>query len=207
MRQAGRFVSAPPCMMSRMEHGPEKLRLTVYGEPKGAGSKTAEPAGKRGHEARDGEGRIILIYRHATKGTAEWMATVAKEARIAWRGLPPLDCALWLDLTCFETRPKGHFYADGRLRPGAPAYPHQTKTHDSGKLRRAVEDCLTKDRDGKWAAVWTDDRRVVDGHDRKRYCDNGDEPRAVIRVGVMAAQTAEEAGICTPAPPGQAALV
>lgn len=187
--------------------GPERLRLTVYGQAKGAGSKTAEPAGKRFNEARDHEGRIILIYRHATKGTEAWMKAVAKEARIAWAGMAPLDAALWLDLTCYEMRPDGHFYADGRLRPSAPAYPHRTTTHDSGKLRRAIEDALTKDKDGKWAAIWTDDKRVVDGHDRKRYCDHGDEPRAVIRIGLMTAQTVEQAGIATPPPPGQAALV
>jgi hypothetical protein len=33
------------------------------------------------------------------------------------------------------------------------------------------------------------------------------EPRALIRVGLMAAQTVEEAGISSPAPAGQVALV
>jgi hypothetical protein len=191
--------------------GAERLKLTVYGEPKGAGSKTAEVVcrGSKGSRTPllDQHGNFILRYRHATLGTEEWMVAVAREASVAWAGLPPLDAALWLDLICFETRPDGHFYADGRLKPNAPAYPHQTTTHDSGKLRRAIEDACTKDPKNKWAPVLVNDKRIVDGHDRKRYCDHGDEPRAVIRIGLMAAQTVEQAGVPSPPPPGQAALV
>jgi len=185
-----------------MNLGPEKLRLICYGQPKGAGSKTAEPLGKRGAEVRDREGRIVLKYRHATLGTKDWMDAVAKEARIAWRGLGPLSGALWLDLTCYEDRPASHYRGGSErlLRPEAPAYPHRTRTHDSGKLRRAIEDSLTE-------VVWEDDKRVIDGHDRKRYCDNGDEPRAVIRVGVMVAQTVADLGIPSPAPVGQEQLL
>lgn len=197
-----------------MERGSEKLNLTVYGQAKGAGSKTAEVAcyGK-GHDRvpiRDKDGNFVLRYRHATKGTEAWMKEVAKQAAYAWRGLAPLDAALWVDLTCFEDRPSTHYFqrASGPvLRPDAPAYPHSTTTHDSGKMRRAVEDALTADRNGKWAAVWTDDKRVIDGHDRKRYCDSGDEPRAVIRVGVMVAQTVADLGIPSPAPAGQERLI
>lgn len=190
-----------------MNLGPEKLLLTIYGQPKGSGSKTAEPLGKRGAEVRDSEGRIILKYRHATLGIKEWMEVVAKEARIAWRGLEPLSGALWLDLTCYEARPEGHYRGGSErlLRPEAPAYPHRTRTHDSGKLRRAIEDSLTGDEG--WPGVWEDDKRVIDGHDRKRYCDHGDEPRAVIRVGVMVAQTVADLGIPSPAPAGQERLL
>lgn len=191
-----------------MERGPAKLHLTIYGEAKGAGSKTAEPLGKRFKEARDTDGRLILKYRHATEGTEEWMQAVAREAKIAWRGLAPLDCAVWIDLTCFFDRPTDHFFADGRLKPDAPAYPSRTKTHDSGKLRRAVEDAFSQDPKGKWAAIWTDDKRVVDGHDRKRYTTGPeDEQRAIIVVGPMMHQTVADAGIVSPPPAGQVALV
>lgn len=184
-----------------MSFGPERLRLTVHGQPAGAGSKTAEPLGKPGREARDRSGRIVLKYRHASKFTAPWMEAVAKEAEVAWAGLEPLCGPLWFDLTCYEERPAGHFRG-GRarlLRAEAPAYPDITRTHDSGKMRRAAEDALT-------GIVWGDDKQVVDGHDRKLYCDEGDGPRAVIRVGVMEWATVEEAGIVS-TPPGQAALV
>jgi Holliday junction resolvase RusA-like endonuclease len=193
-----------------MEKGRELFRLTVYGQPAGAGSKTAQPAGKRFHEARDKEGRIILIYRPASKFTKPWMDAVAKEAAVCWRDRDPMDGALWVLIDCYELRPKSHFYSDGRLRSDAPAHPHITDTHDSGKMRRAIEDSLTN------SGVWVDDKRVTDGHDRKHYCDQewaaleGEswrEPRALIRVGVMKAQTVEEAGIASPPAPGQAQLI
>lgn len=193
-----------------MERGRELFRLTVYGQPAGAGSKTAQTLGKRGAEARDSDGRIILIYRPASKFTKPWMDAVAKEAGVCWRDRVPMDGALWLLLDCWETRPKHHFRADGTLKPDAPAHPHKTDTHDSGKMRRAIEDSLTN------AAVWVDDKRVTDGHDRKHYCDQeaavleGEswrEPRALIRVGIMKAQTVEEAGIASPPPAGQEQLI
>ena len=196
-----------------MKRGAELLRLTVYGQPKGAGSKTAEPLGKRFKEARDADGRLILKYRHATKGTAEWMEIVEREARIAWRNAAAMDGPLWVTIDCFESRPAGHFRTGQfahLLRPAAPAHPDTTDTHDSGKLRRAVEDALTA------AGVWADDKRVVDGHDRKHYCDpesqvleaeSWREPRALIRVGRMLHATVEEAGITSPPAAGQEQLI
>jgi len=193
-----------------MERGREVFCLIVYGQPAGAGSKTAQPIGKRGQEARDKDGRLILVYRPASKFTKPWMDLVAKEAAIGWRDRVPMDGALWVEIDCYEVRPKDHFTAGGRLKPDAPAHPHQTTTHDSGKMRRAIEDALTN------AAVWVDDKRVVDGHDRKHYCDqeaqvrdeeSWREPRAVIRIGVMAAQTVAEAGITSPPAPGQEQLI
>lgn len=197
-----------------MERGPEIFRLTVYGQPAGAGSKTAQPIGDRFHERRDSDGRLILIYRHATKGTEKWMATVEKEAGIGWRGRGPVDGPIWVEIDCFEARPDGHFRADGSLRPDAPAHPSRTVTHDSGKMRRAIEDALTN------AEVWADDKRVVDGHDHKHYCDReavvredeleGDrwrEPRAVVRIGRMAHATVAEAGITSPPAAGQEQLI
>jgi Holliday junction resolvase RusA-like endonuclease len=193
-----------------MERGRELFRLTVYGQPAGAGSKTAQTLGRRGEEARDRDGRIILVYRPASKFTKPWMDAVAKEAAVCWRERVPMDGALWIEIDCYEARPDGHFRADGTLRPDAPAHPHQTATHDSCKMRRAIEDALTN------AAVWVDDKRAVDGHDRKHYCDqeaavledeSWREPRALIRVGVMKAQTVEEAGIASPPPAGQEQLI
>jgi len=160
------------------------------------------------------DGRYLLRYRHATKGTAEWMAAVERDATIGWRGREQMDGPLWVEIDCFEARPVGHFRADGSLRPDAPAHPDRTVTHDSGKMRRAVEDALTN------AEVWSDDKRIVDGGDRKHYCDReavvlepeGEddrwrEPRAVIRIGRMAHATVEEAGITSPPAAGQEQLL
>jgi Holliday junction resolvase RusA-like endonuclease len=193
-----------------MQRGSELFRLRCYGQPAGAGSKTAEVICRKGRvPVLDEHGNFILRYRHQSKKTEQWMAMVEKEARIGWPD-DPIDGPLWIEIDCYEARPDGHFRADGSLRPDAPALPFRTMTHDSGKLRRAIEDALTN------AEVWADDKRVVDGRDRKHYTDRESavfpdeswrEPRALIRVGVMLAQTVEQAGIKSPPPVGQEQLV
>jgi Holliday junction resolvase RusA-like endonuclease len=193
-----------------LERGPELFRLTVYGTPAGAGSKTAMTIGKRGQERRDHTGRLVLVYRPSSKKTEPWMQAVERDAAAGWRGRDVLDGALWVLIDSYEARPKAHFLSDGRLRPEAPAHPDVTETHDSGKLRRATEDALTN------ARIWADDKRVVDGHDRKHYCDqeaaaledeSWREPRQLIRIGRMKHQTVAEAGIKSPAPAGQEQLL
>lgn len=181
--------------------GLQELELTVPGQPAGAGSKTAQTIGARGKEKRDRAGRILLIYRHQSEATKPWMEKVIEHLERAWGTRPPLDGALWLDCAFYELRPQAHFFADGRLRPEAPAFPHTTMTHDKDKMRRAVCDCLTQ------AKVIADDKRVVDGQAWKFYAD--DPPRkacAVIRLGLMKHQTAEEAEIASPPPTGQEQL-
>lgn len=208
-----------------MKRGAELLRMTVYGQPAGAGSKTAEVVthGRggpivwaNGPKILPG-GKVIgmpmLRYRPASKFTGPWMRELEKQAEIAWRGATPLDGPLWVLVDSWESRPRGHFrtgqYAH-LLKPDAPAHPDTTDTHDSGKMRRAAEDALTN------ARIWADDKRVVDGHDRKHYCDpeatilEGEawrEPRQLIRVGRMLHATVEEAGITSPAPAGQEQLI
>lgn len=197
-----------------MERGPELVRLTVYGQPYGAGSKTAIPARYGDGRLVFKDGHLVLNYVHASEFTEPWMRAVEKSAGACWGAEPPIDGALWILIDCFEARIDGHFYADGTLRPDAPAHPHQTKTHDCGKMRRAIEDAVTN------ARVWQDDKRVVDGHDRKHYCDREmviyekeletggwREPRAVIRIGKMKHQTVAEAGIASPPAPGQEQLL
>ena len=185
------------------DRGPTLFALRVHGQPTGAGSKTAQPLGQRGKEKRRHDGSLILIYRHQSDKTKPWMETVEKAtmAAKARQQLETVDAAVWVSIECFEQRPESHFLADGRLRPDAPAHPHSTMTHDSGKLRRAIEDALTN------VELWADDKRVVDGGDRKHYCDidavifDGEdwrEPRALIRVGLMLYQTVEEAEIKSP---------
>lgn len=194
-----------------MERGGELLRLTVYGQAAGAGSKTAEVVTKAGPGPRGRvpvlkDGLFILRYRHASKFTGPWMDAVTKEAGIAWRGREPLDGALWLDATFLEVRPSTHYFQrkSGRvLRPDAPAHPAVTDTHDVDKMRRAISDSLTN------AGVLADDKRVVGGEAWKDYVENiGEtEAKAVIRVGRMKAQTVADLGIATPDPAEQPSLL
>lgn len=183
---------------------PALFQLTVPGQPAGAGSKTAQPIGKRFKEKRDGSGRLILIYRPSSAATTPWMERVQAFAA-ALPSVPyGIDGALWLDVSFYEKRPRKHFFqrkSGDVLRPDAPAYPHQTETHDVDKMRRAISDSLTG------AGVLADDKRIVAGGAWKFYADESPyEACAVIRVGRMLHQTAEEAGIITPPPVDQESL-
>lgn len=204
------------------ERGPVTFALRVWGQPAGAGSKTARHVRRgdgslvfkqEGFAIREGRvfGNPVFNMTHQSDKTEPWMELVAGAARKARadQGLKTIQGAVWIAIDCFELRPGSHFTADGRLKIDAPAHPDQTVTHDSGKQRRAIEDALTA------ASIWADDKRVVDGHDRKHYCDFGSviyegedwsKPRAVIRVGSMLHQTVEEAEIQSPPPPGQEGL-
>jgi len=131
------------------------------------------------------------------------MRAVERESRVAWAGMDPLDGSLWLDAIFYELRPSAHFFdrKSGRvLRPEAPAYPCDTQTHDVDKMRRAISDSLTN------AGVLADDKRIVGGEAWKDFVENlpvdvdGREPKAVIRVGRMKAQTAADLGVVSPAP-------
>lgn len=187
----------------RPERGVELLAFVVPGQPAGAGSKVAEPLGKRFKEVRDSDGRLVLKYRPASAATEPWMKTVEEYARLAWRNRGRVGAALFLDVNFFEDRPDSHYFkrkAGNFLRPDAPAWPQQTSTHDVDKMRRAISDSLTN------AEVLVDDKRVVGGEQWKFYCESAEEePRAVLRLGRMKLQTTQEAGLIS-APAGQETL-
>lgn len=200
-----------------MERGPELLRMTIYGQPYGAGSKTARVVTRKGGIIvwRSGPkiiaggqviGQPMLNYGHASKFTEPWMKEVAKQGGIAWAGRDPLDGPLWLDAFFYESRPSGHYLqrkAGRVLRPDAPAYPESTETHDVDKMRRAISDAL------KNGGVIVDDKRIVGGEAWKDFVENAegiDEPLAMIRVGRMDFATVEQAGFVTPAPADQVTL-
>lgn len=193
--------------------GPELFRVTVDGQPYGAGSKSAIPVtrGPKGplvfrNPPRIAGGQVwgqpIINQRPSSKYTEPWMETVEVVAGAKWGGRAPIDGALWLDVFFYERRTKGHFFADGRLKPDAPAHPHATDSHDVDKLRRAISDSLTN------AKVLADDKRVIGGNEWKLFCDNPRRrPCAVIIVGRMEHQTALEAGLVSPPPEGQEQLL
>jgi hypothetical protein len=129
-----------------MDRGRELFRLTVYGTPAGAGSKTAEVITHKGY-GRVGaalgkklaqlgiippgrlpvmkDGRYVLLYRHQSKKTEPWMEAVERDAQVGWRGAAAIDGAIWVEIDCFETRPTAHFRADGSLRPRRPTAAHR----------------------------------------------------------------------------------
>lgn len=184
------------------------LELVVPGQAAGSGSKSPMPKGRmvggRFRAVFDKVGRPVFYVKPASELTEPWMKKVreAAEAHLVPSMVEPLDGALWLDAAFYEMRPSTHFHSDGRrLRADAPAWPHQTSTHDIDKMRRAISDSLTN------AKVLADDKRIVAGGAWKYYAD--EPPRkacAVIRVGRMLHQTVEDAEIESPPPPGQEQL-
>lgn len=189
-----------------MERGKTLLEMTVAGQAAPAGSKAADPVmldqpdGSRVPKL-DYKGKPIFRQRHSSGTTKPWMQRVAMEAMAKWGARPLLEGPVWIEILSLEPRPKSH-YRTGRyshlLRPDAPAYPHITKTGDSDKLRRAVQDALT-------GVVYRDDKLVVDGTDRKDYYRSA---CCIIHVGLMAATTCLERGLVEPAEPeGQETLL
>jgi Holliday junction resolvase RusA-like endonuclease len=189
------------------ERGAERFRFKVPGQAAGAGSKKAFPVTRGDGSFVYTKGGVLLLnYTHDSKKTAPWMKAVKQVAKTGWGDRAPLDGPLYVDLWFYEMRPAGDYLkrkAGRVLRPDAPAYPDQTQTHDYDKMRRAISDSLTQ------AGVIADDRRVVGGEGWKLFADNFNlaEPFTVVIVGSMNFTTVEEAGLVTPDPAGQAALV
>lgn len=191
------------------------------GKPAGAGSKTAITVtrGRGGPIVwRTGpkilpDGQVVgvpmLNYTHASKKTEPWMKVVERAAAVAAGSGLPLDGPLWLDVFFYEKRPAGHYLqrkAGRVLRPDAPAYPDATEQHDVDKLRRAISDSL------KNANLIVDDKRIVGGEQWKDFVESMpdevvDDECAIIRLGRMDFATAEDAGLSTPDPEGQVALI
>lgn len=191
----------------RPERGQQLLTFVVPGQPAGAGSKQPMPKGRmvggRFQAVTDQNGRPVFYVKPASEATEPWMKRVEEYARLEWRNRGQIGGSLFLDVNFFENRPGDHYFkrkAGDILRPDAPAWPHQTKTHDVDKMRRAISDSLTR------AEVLVDDKRVVGGEQWKFYCEaEEEEPRAVLRLGRMKLQTAQEAGLIS-APAGQETL-
>lgn len=188
------------------ERGPTILEFAVPGQPAGSGSKSPMPKGRmvgdRFIPVLDAKGRPVFYVKPSSEKTEPWMAKVIGFGRKAWGSRPPLNGAIWLDLGLYEMRPLRHYYrrkSGDVLRPDAPAYPHDTETHDYDKMRRAISDSLTQ------ARVFHDDRRVVGGEGFKLFADLPPrQPCAVIRFGLMKAVTVADLGL--PPVPGQETL-
>lgn len=161
--------------------------MTVYGEPKPGGSKTARPLFDSEGQPRMRDGRPVVAVRPANPGTKPWMSAVAEAAIDAWgpRGICEVDGPLTLSLVFYVPRPDSHYSArlgpDGErvLKDSAPLYPSRS-LGDLDKLSRAVKDALT-------GIVWTNDRRVVTAHPRRRW---GAPSRCEITVRRPRAETA-----------------
>lgn len=169
----------------------EQITLRVYGEPKPAGSKSAGVAYRK-----DGAGnRVPVLTERGTIRTfvkdssgepgRVWRNQVAGMAAEGWAGRPLLDCPLYVEMTFFVARSKGHFGSGrnaGRLRASAPAFP--ATRPDVLKLARAVEDALTN-------VLWRDDARIVCGPNEKVFAGPSEPIGVEVRVWTLPATVGE----------------
>jgi Holliday junction resolvase RusA-like endonuclease len=154
--------------------GAKGLMITfeVFAEPKSQGSTRVVPVRAKGggYQMRP-DGRPKLIPIHKDGGALRsWRAEVVAAFHAAYGQGPMLTGAVWLGVTFYRPRPKGHRNAKGQLSRKAPEYP--ITRPDTLKLVRGVEDALT-------GHAWLDDSQVVDHILRKRY---GECYRTVVRV-------------------------
>lgn len=145
---------------------PVELRVVefeVLGRPQPAGSKRAF---RHPHTGQ-------LIVTDVNRKARPWMQDVAQVGLEAMRGSPMLRGPLFLEVTFFMARPKGH-YGTGRramfLKDSAPEFP--VTRPDTTKLLRGLEDALS-------GVVYADDSQIVTQVVRKRY---GDPERVVVRL-------------------------
>lgn len=110
--------------------------------------------------------RVVIV--DDAKRNKDWRASVAMAASRAFDR--PETCALAVRVSFQMPRPKGHFRADGSVKPKAPRYP--TTRPDATKLWRSTEDALK-------GIAWLDDSQVVKQYVEKVY---GDRPGADITV-------------------------
>jgi Holliday junction resolvase RusA-like endonuclease len=166
------------------------LSVSVYGEPKPAGSKTSwapenEKVKRRDgkpepiHYFDEGSGRWKILVRtvdsSGTEGT-RWRKFVAKTVREVWGADPIAESALAMEITFVLGRKKGHMGTGknaGQVKMSAPIAP--IVRPDTLKLARAVEDALTE-------TLYDDDSRIVDQRHRKIYAETGEEEHIEIRL-------------------------
>lgn len=143
-----------------------EFRCTVYGIAQPSGSKQAgvTKTGRR-------------FCRDANPAASAWKRHVAMAAGAAIQGQALFDGPVFLVLTFYRSRPKGHFNGKGALRATAPPFP--TAAPDTTKLVRGAEDALK-------GIAFRDDAQVVDLHARKLY---GEPVR--VEIVVMDAERGE----------------
>lgn len=146
------------------ETHPEAISFVAYGEAKPGGSKRAFKHPQTG--------RILVVEDSDSKPWRQQIAGAALDV-IGDGARPVFDCPVFVTMTFYRPRPKGHYGSGvnaGRVKPGSPQFP--STRPDVLKLARAAEDALT-------SIVYRDDAQIVEEMLRKRW---GDPARLEITV-------------------------
>jgi Holliday junction resolvase RusA-like endonuclease len=135
-----------------------------------------KPRPKGSHKAFVIKGTNRAALMGMGKDEKGWRATVSAAAMAAMgeAHVGPIDGCVELLLEFFEQRPKGHFRANGELKPGMQ--PRPTKAPDWDKLARSVGDALN-------GICWRDDSQVCEGTVRKIYTTPA-QPYVGVRITV-----------------------
>jgi Holliday junction resolvase RusA-like endonuclease len=158
------------------------LSFFAPGTPVPGGSKSAFvihqkgcPAGRRTNKGpcmchphavvTDSTGDRNKVWRHSVK-------TCALEA-LKEQGGALMTGPLYLGLTFFLARPKGHYGRAGYLLPSAPMFP--TVKPDQIKLARTVEDALSK-------IIWHDDAQIIQSLVTKNYSSRTNAPGVSVII-------------------------
>mgnify|MGYP001615458633 CR=1 FL=1 len=141
------------------------ISFFVPGVAKTAGSK--RPFVVR----RKRDGKPVAVVTDDNKNSKDWKADVKQFAAEACADQPLMDGPIFLRLTFYLSRPKGHRGKTGRILDSAPKYP--TVKPDVDKLSRAIMDALTE-------IVWNDDAQVVTKLAMKRFSDKPLEMPGVL---------------------------
>lgn len=140
------------------------IELFVHGRAATAGSKTGFYNKKTGK----------VIMAPASKRQKPWMESVKWAAiQKGYNGKMLIEGPVFLEITFFFMRPKGHYKKSGGLTKSARRYP--SNRPDLSKLTRAVEDALS-------SLIYHDDSQIVTQHTQKRYCSEGQPQGAQIKI-------------------------
>jgi len=143
------------------------IKFRVCGMPAPQGSKNAFALRKAGAYT----GRAVVVDDNPAPLRA-WREDVAREARVAMGGSPPLDGPVVVGIIFVLPRPLAHYGTGanrGQVKPSAPARPAGHRM-DLDKLARSTLDALTA------ARVWIDDGQVADLILSKVYAASPAEP-------------------------------
>lgn len=107
-------------------------------------------------------------------GTAEgWKGCVALAAKAV---IPPspIMAPMFVEMTFWLPRPKGHLNSKGGLKPSSPLLP--VNKMDCDNMAKAVLDCLTQ------IGLWHDDGQVTRLHVSKHYADSMKAPGVEVTI-------------------------
>lgn len=155
------------------------LEFFVAGTPAPGGSKNAFAIPNRrtgGYMTRANGYPIISVTDAGGKRTKDWRKVCAIVGRQAMAGRLLFAEPLRVSMHFRIARPKSHYRTGANahlLRSDAPSLP--TVKPDLTKLLRSTEDALT-------GIVWVDDVQIVGSYQSKRYCCDGEESGAVVRI-------------------------